>query len=80
LKRLARVKGKARSLGASLRQVPVLLTNIRLDWKGSQGTSALAYHKKFVNHDCKKVLQHIHLGPVSQKIIDLYYTENCQIM
>jgi hypothetical protein len=40
--------------GALLRQALALPANIRLDWKSSPGTSALAYFLKIVNYDSKK--------------------------
>jgi hypothetical protein len=40
---------------ASLGYAPALSANIKLGWKGLQGTNALAYAKKLVNYDRKKV-------------------------
>ncbi len=37
--------GKVRSLPKSEGEAPALPTNIRLGWKGLQGTKVLAYYK-----------------------------------
>ncbi len=66
-------KGQEATQGASLGQAQALLTNIRLGWKGSPGTNALAYYEHSQIAASKSFIALGHGANVTQLFTDVIY-------